>query len=158
MMTTYRSADSIRGTGKRPRSAQAETSFRVIRLPAIRVITTNGNPIRAPAYEPTNTQKFFHPPGLSCRRSTSLAARSATSQSIQVFRVASSLHSDLRDGFINFAEIVRRQFHINCSNVLLQAVLLRSARNRHDPRLLGKNPGKRDSSGRRILSRCDLSD
>src|SRR5205823_13791513 len=33
----------------------------------------------------------------------------------------------------------------------------RGTRNRHDPRLLGKQPGKRDLRGSRLLAFCDLA-
>src|SRR5262245_36745649 len=83
--------------------------------------------------------------------------RSTTDQSLQAFRVPRPLHSDLRSSVINFAEVVRRQFHLNGSNVLFQVAQFRDAWNRRDPRLLGHHPGQRDLRGRRLLSLCDLS-
>src|SRR5947209_4780469 len=54
-------------------------------------------------------------------------------------------------------QIVGRKFDRCCSDVLLQAVQLRGTRNRHDPRLLGKQPGKCYLSRCRLLPFCDLA-
>src|SRR6266567_4615873 len=43
------------------------------------------------------------------------------------------------------------------SDVLLQARELRGTRNRHDPGLLGKQPGERDLRRGRLLAFCDLA-
>src|SRR5207248_6286298 len=43
-------------------------------------------------------------------------------------------------------------------DVLPQAVQLRGAGNRHDPGLLGEEPGERDLGGRRILALRDAAE
>jgi len=49
-------------------------------------------------------------------------ARSATGQSLTVFRVASTLHRDLRGNTLDVVEIVRRELDGNRADVLLQAL------------------------------------
>ena len=73
--------------------------------------------------------------------------RSTVNQSLITFRVSFALHRNLRSGVVNRAEIIRSQFYLNSFQVLFQAVPLRSARNRRDPRLLGQHPRQRDCAG-----------
>ena len=58
-------------------------------------------------------------------------------------------------GALDLAQIVGRQLHVNRAEVLLQAVQLGGARDRHDPRLLRQHPGQRDLRRRRLLLRRD---
>src|ERR1700712_1311934 len=78
---------------------------------------------------------------------TSLAA----SQSLQVFGITRSLHRDLGDGVVDVAELVRQKLDARRGDVLFQAVQLRGAGNRNDPRLLQKQPGERDLRRRRLF-------
>ena len=48
-------------------------------------------------------------------------------------------------------EIFRCKFDVRCSEVFFEAMQLGRARNRNDPRLLGKHSGKRELSSRRFL-------
>src|SRR5215213_5459554 len=75
----------------------------------------------------------------------------------KAFGIAGALHSDLRGGAIYLTEIIRRKFNCDRSEVLLQAVQLCRPRNRHDPRLLGNNPGERNLRGRSFLLLGELS-
>ena len=62
-----------------------------------------------------------------------------------------------RYGAFDLTEIVGRKFDCSRSDVLLQAMQLRGARDRNDPRLLGQQPGERDLSRCRLLPFCDLA-
>jgi hypothetical protein len=70
--------------------------------------------------------------------------RSAASQLLQLFGVARPLHRDLRSGGIDLAEIVGRKLDGRRSDVFLEPVKLRGARDRNDPRVLGEQPGERN--------------
>jgi hypothetical protein len=65
-----------------------------------------------------------------------------------LFGVARPLHRDLGSRAIDLAEVVERQFNVNRSEVLFEAMQLRGARDGDDPRLLCEEPGERDLSGR----------
>src|SRR2546422_1756435 len=80
---------------------------------------------------------------------------SATGPFLEVLRITSSLHRDLRGGALDLAEVVRRQCDVGCSEILLQAVQLRGSRNGHDPRLLRQHPGESDLSRGRVLPRSE---
>src|ERR1700756_1211616 len=58
---------------------------------------------------------------------------------------------------IDLSKIIRHKFDCRCSNVLLQPLQFRRAWNWNDPRLLRKQPGKRDLSRRGFLPFCDLA-
>ena len=90
---------------------------------------------------------------LSCVRPHLL--HSAAGHLLQVFGVPGPLHRDLRGGAIDLTEIVGRQFDGSRSDVFVQALQLRGARDRDDPRLPGKQPGERDLRGCRFLPFCD---
>src|SRR4051794_3533309 len=83
---------------------------------------------------------------------------SAIDSLLQMFRVPGSLHRDLGDGVFDIAEIVGCQLDARRSKVLVEAVQLRGAEDRNDPRLLGKQPGQRDLGTRRPLLGCDLAE
>ena len=68
------------------------------------------------------------------------------------------MHRDLRGGALDLAEVVGRQFDGSRPDVLLQAMQLRGARDRNDPRLLGEQPGERDLGRRRLLPLRDLAE
>src|SRR5439155_27305023 len=76
---------------------------------------------------------------------------SAIRQPLQLFGVPGPLHRDLGSLARDLTEIVRRKFDGRCSDVLLDARQLRSARDGSDPRLLCKQPCERDLSGCRFL-------
>src|SRR5512132_290286 len=82
---------------------------------------------------------------------------SAAGHALQLFGVARPLHRDLRGGAFDLLEIVRRKLDGSRYDVLLQAVQLRGARDRHDPRLLSKQPRERDLSRRRLLALTDFA-
>src|SRR5215212_1082335 len=90
--------------------------------------------------------------------SHSTITRSATGHSLQLFGVPSPLHSDLRRGALDLAEIVRRELDGSCADVLVQALQIPGARYRDDPRLLGKQPSQRDLGGRRLIPGCDFAE
>src|SRR5437773_11517549 len=54
-------------------------------------------------------------------------------------------------------KIVLRKLNCCCSDILLQTLQFRSSWNWNDPRLLRKQPGKRDLSRRGFLPFCDLA-
>ena len=74
---------------------------------------------------------------------------------LDLFGIAVTLNLDLRGGFVNLAEIVGRKFDGHGADVLVQAMQLGRAWNRHDPRLLGQQPGERNLSGCSVLLFAD---
>src|SRR5512132_4540025 len=78
-------------------------------------------------------------------------SRSETGHLLQLFGVSAPLHRDLRGGAIDLPNVIGRKFDGSRSDVLLQAGQLRGARDRNDPRLLGKEPSNRDLSRRDLL-------
>ena len=68
--------------------------------------------------------------------------------------VPSPVHGNLRDRAIDLAEIVGRQREGRGSDVLLEPVQLRGARDRNDPRLLREQPRQRELRGGRLLPSC----
>lgn len=80
----------------------------------------------------------------------------ATDHFLQIFRVASPLHGDLRDGSLNFAKIVGRERNRNCSQVFFEARQLGRARDRNNPRLLDQQPGQCDLRGCGLLFSASL--
>src|SRR4051794_41087430 len=65
------------------------------------------------------------------------------------------LYHDPGGGALDITEIVRSQLDRDRPDVLLQAVDLRRARDRDDPRLPGQQPGKRHLGGGRVLALRD---
>src|SRR5260221_1350412 len=59
---------------------------------------------------------------------------------------------------VDVAEVVGRQLDCGRPDVLLQAVRLRGAGDRDDPRLLGQQPRERDLGRRRLLPLADRSE
>src|SRR6185369_10891417 len=78
--------------------------------------------------------------------------RSAVDELLPVRRVPGTLHSDVRDCTVDIVKIVGRQLHGCGPDVLLQAVQLRRAGNRNDPRFLGQQPRQRNLGSRRVLA------
>src|SRR6266545_8029494 len=78
--------------------------------------------------------------------------RSATGQSLQLFGIASSLHHDFGSGIFDLTQVVRRQFKVSRTEVLLQAVQLRGAWDGNNPGLLRQQPRQRDLGGRCVLA------
>jgi hypothetical protein len=76
---------------------------------------------------------------------------SKTGSLLQVFGVARSLDRDPRGRALELAEIVRREFDGECSDVLFQALQLPGTWDGDNPRLLRQQPGERDLSGCRFL-------
>src|SRR5712692_4227965 len=66
--------------------------------------------------------------------------------------VPGPLHRDLGRGAFDVAEIALGELDGGRRDVLLQAMPLRRPGNRHDPGLLGQQPGERDLGGRRALT------
>src|SRR5207253_11416608 len=83
---------------------------------------------------------------------------SAAGHLFEPFRIPIALHRDLRDGAPDLTQILRSQFDGSRSDILFQAVQLRGARDRHDPRLLSKQPADRYLSGRRLLPSRDFAE
>src|SRR6185295_4078102 len=84
--------------------------------------------------------------------------RSAVDHSLRALGVPSPLHRDLGRGAIDVAEIALGELDGGRRDVLLQAMLLRGARYRHDPGLLGEEPSERDLGGRRALALSDAAE
>src|SRR6202166_4254407 len=80
-----------------------------------------------------------------------------TDHFLQIFRVASPLHGDLRDGALNFAKIVGRELDRNCSKVFFEARRLGRARDRNNPRFLDQQPSQCDLRRCRLLFFCELA-
>ena len=93
--------------------------------------------------------EHFHP---------ALLRRSATGHLLQVLGVPGPLHRDLRGRGLDLAEVVGRELDVGRPEVLVQAMQLRGARDRDDPRLLGEQPGERDLGRRRLLASRDLAE
>jgi hypothetical protein len=75
-----------------------------------------------------------------------------------LFGIASPVHRDLGSGGFDAPEVFGGQFHGHRPEVLVQAVELRGARNRDDPRLLGEEPRERDLGSRGIIAGCDMAE
>ena len=75
-----------------------------------------------------------------------------------LLRVAVSLYHETRRDAVDLAQVVGGQFDRGRAEVLLQAVQLRRAGDRHDPRLLRQQPGERDLRGRRPLALRDRAE
>ena len=73
----------------------------------------------------------------------------------QVRRIAIPLHLDVGEGPLDLAHIVSSQFEGGSAEILLQAVHLGGARDRHDPGLLRQQPPQRDLGRGRPLGRRD---
>src|SRR6184192_4049949 len=65
-----------------------------------------------------------------------LVSFSAADQLLKLFGIAGALHRNLRRCHFQSMEIIRRELHIDSSDVLLQAVQFRRSWNGNDPRLL----------------------
>ena len=72
-----------------------------------------------------------------------------------MFRIPFALHGDLRGGAFDLAKVVRRELHVCCSDVLLEAFQFRGAWEGNDPWLLREQPRERDLSRRRLLPFSD---
>ena len=74
-----------------------------------------------------------------------------------MFRIAGSLKRNRRDRAVDGAKVLGRQFDGSRADVFLQAMQLRGAGYRYDPRLLGEEPGEGDLGRRRLFPGCDLA-
>ena len=74
------------------------------------------------------------------------------------FRIASSLHLNLQRDFVELANVTGSKFDGSRPNVLFEAMQLRCAGNRNQPRVLGENPRKRDLSRCRLLLLRELAE
>ncbi len=81
-----------------------------------------------------------------------LDSRLAVDHSLRALRVASPLHRDLRRGAVNVVQVCLAELNGRRREILLQAMQFRRPWNRHDPGLLGKQPGECDLGGRRLLA------
>src|ERR1044071_9297839 len=68
-------------------------------------------------------------------------------QAFMKLRITRALKLDMRGGVLNFAEIFRRQFDVQGSQILVEATQMGCAGYRNDPWLLRQQPGERDLSG-----------
>ena len=75
-------------------------------------------------------------------------AKSAPHQCLQMFGVAGALHLHSRERALDVADIACHKLDAGGAGVLLKAIELSGAGDRHDPRLLRQQPGERD------LRRC----
>src|SRR5436305_5293967 len=91
----------------------------------------------------------------SSTRPEPTVARSAVDHPLRALRVPVPLHRDLGRGAFDVAEIALGELDGGRRDVLLQAMQLRGAGDRHDPGLLGEEPGERDLGGRRALALRD---
>src|SRR5215217_5702315 len=82
---------------------------------------------------------------------------SAIDSCLKVRRIPIPLHCDLRDGVFDIVQIIEPQLDSSRSDVLLQAMQLRGAGDRHDPRLLRQQPGERDLRRGRPLAGRNLT-
>ena len=73
-------------------------------------------------------------------------AESAAHQFLQFLGIPSALHRDFRDSGGQFAELAGRELHLGGSEIFFQPMHFGRARNRHNPRLLGEEPGEGDLS------------
>src|SRR5437870_5302794 len=80
---------------------------------------------------------------------------SATGQLLQVLGIPSPVRRDLRGGLFDLTEIIGRELDVHRADVFLETMQLRGARDRDDPRLLGKHPGQCDLSWCPVLPLCD---
>src|SRR5437763_1038851 len=78
---------------------------------------------------------------------------SAADSLLKVCRIPLPLHRDVGEGAADVAKIVGRQFDAGRPDVLFQAVQLRGAGDRNDPRLLGQQPRERDLCRRCLFAR-----
>src|SRR5580700_4526607 len=76
----------------------------------------------------------------------------------QPLRISSPFDPDVRGGTFDGTEIFRGKVDVRRSEVFFQAMQLGCARNRNDPRLLGKQPSKCELSRCRLLLLCELDD
>src|SRR6516165_2838407 len=81
---------------------------------------------------------------------------STVAQLFDLFRVTGSMHRNRGGGTLDVAKIVRRKIDRRRSDVFFQPVQLRRSRNGSDPRLLRKQPGKRNLGRRSIFPLRDL--
>src|SRR6185437_12943877 len=72
----------------------------------------------------------------------------AASHLLKPFRSPRSFDFDIRGGTFDFAEIFERKFDVSSSEILFQAMKLGCSRYWNNPRLLRKQPGECDLSGR----------
>ena len=84
-------------------------------------------------------------------RSHAPSVRLTINHLLRTIGITSTLHRDRRGSLVEAIEIVWCEFHCSCAKVLFQAVQLRGAGNRHDPRPLRQNPRERDLGRSRIL-------
>jgi hypothetical protein len=72
-----------------------------------------------------------------------------------MLRIARALHRNLRGCAFDLANIFASQLDVRRADILFQALQLRCARDRNDPRLLRQQPRERDLRWRRFFSRRD---
>ena len=83
---------------------------------------------------------------------------SAADELLPISRVPIALHGNLCDSAFDAVKIVGAQFHCCRTEVLLETMELRRARNRNDPGFLREQPRKRDLRRRRTLPLSDSSE
>ena len=76
---------------------------------------------------------------------------SAVDHPLLGLRVAGALRGDLRRAGLDLLQVVVGELDVGCGDVLLEAVQLRRAGDRDDPRLLREDPRERDLRRRRAL-------
>ncbi len=79
------------------------------------------------------------------------AAQSATNHRLELWGIAVALDLDRSRCAFDFGEIGSGQLDGRCADILLQAMVLRSAWDRDDPRALRQQPGERELSRGGVL-------
>src|SRR5262245_35224310 len=72
-----------------------------------------------------------------------------------MFGVARALNRNFGSGVFDLAKVAGGKLDVHRSDVLLQALQLRRARDRNDPRLLLEQPGEGNLRGCGLLPLCD---
>src|SRR5947209_7996651 len=75
----------------------------------------------------------------------------AVDETLKLGWIPRSLNLNRRDGLLNGLEIFHRQCDAYSTEILFEAVKLCGSWDRHNPRLLGKQPRQRNLSLRRLL-------
>jgi hypothetical protein len=83
---------------------------------------------------------------------------SAADKVLKVLGIAGALHRNLRGGRFQLLEIVRREMHVNSSDVFFQPVQFRRSRNGDDPLLFCEQPSQSDLSWRGLLLFGEFTD
>src|SRR5581483_5731723 len=79
----------------------------------------------------------------------------AVYETLKLGRIPVPTDINRRDGIMNGLQIFRSQFYARATEILFEAVKLRSSWDRHNPRLLGEQPRQRNLRLGRLLLFCN---